>query len=221
MNIFCAHSKCFATWGFFDIKFQNVLNNCKINALQSPLGCLDMSIGYTDMICVTHLSVMVLSVLFCLGDQQQGLHSLIWKTLLTGEGWGFLPKSIFWRRENKPDLAGLFFGFRVTSFSFCLSLNVHCWPAQPSSFSLSCNSSNTCRVFFLCCCQSLSQASAVAVSGAETTGPSWGQSWLVFLPWHHLPVGSNSCFETTAAVWLLGVSYKGLCCKESSFSEHR
>lgn len=149
MNIFPAHSKCFATWGFFDIKFQNVLNNCKINALQSPLGCLDMSIGYTDMISVTPLSVMVLSVLFCLGDQRQGLHSLIWKTLLTGEGWGFLPKSIFWRRENKPDLAGLFFRFRVTSFSFCLSLNVHCWPAQPSSFSLSCNSSNTCRVFFL------------------------------------------------------------------------
>lgn len=62
---------------FFDMKCQNALNNCKINALQSPLGSLDMSIGYTDVICVTHLNVMVLSVLFCLGDQQQGLHSLI------------------------------------------------------------------------------------------------------------------------------------------------
>lgn len=80
----------------FEIKCQNVLNNCKINALQSPLGCLDASIGYRDMICETHLSV-VLPVLFCLGDQQQSLHSLIWRTLLIGEGQGFLPKSICWR----------------------------------------------------------------------------------------------------------------------------
>lgn len=164
-----------------------------------PLGCLDMSIGYTDMICVTHLSVMVLSVLFCLGDQQQGLNSLIWKTLLIGEGPGFL--SLLWRWETKQ-------------FWLAPSLDSEGAVSPPASLwmsiaglhslqlSLFCNSSNTSRVFpfptvspFL---RNL-QWQFLELRQQVLCG------WWVFLPWHHLPVGSHSCFETTAVVRLLGV----------------
>lgn len=175
---------------FFDMKYQNALNNCKINALQSPLGCLDMSIGYTDMICVTHLSVMVLSVLFCLGDQQQGLHSLIWKTLLLGEGPGFL--SIFWRWQTKW-------------FWLVSSLDSE-WPVSPlfKCLLLACTTfiflsltvvATLPEIFFFSQCQSLSQESAAAVSGAEAAGPSWAQRWFVLLPWHHLPWGLIAALE--------------------------
>lgn len=190
-NTFPAHSKCFAGI-FFNVKCQNGLNNCKANASQSPLGCLDVSIGYTDMIHVTHLSVMVLAVLFTfvVVDKED---CIVWsqKTSSFSEDQGFLLKSVFCRWETKKSGLSHFDSLdsQVASFSFCLSLNVHCWTTQPSSFSS--NSSNGCGVFLSFYYQSLSQESAVAVSGAETTGPLLGRRWWVCLVWHHLFVAAN------------------------------
>lgn len=187
--------------GFFDMKCQNALNNCKINALQSPLGCLDTSIGYTDMICVSHLSVMALSVLFCLGDQQWGLHNLIWKTpslvraqvshsysgdeKQNSSGW-----SLLWIQSDQifvlPPFECLLLA--CTAFMF-LSLAIVATFQSFFLFSLPVPFSRMC--------------SGCLWSWASRT--FMGPERLVFLPWHHLPVGSNSCFETTAIVWLLGV----------------
>lgn len=86
----------------FYIKCQNGLNNCKANASQSPLGCLDVSIGYTDTIHVTHLSVMVLAVLFTfvVVDKED---CIVWseKNSSFSEDQGFLLKSVFCRWETK------------------------------------------------------------------------------------------------------------------------
>lgn len=136
INTFPTHSKCFAGCGvFFNVKCQNGLNNCKANASRSPLGCLDMSTGYTDVICVTHLSVVVLSVVFT-SVEVSGEDCMVCseKALIP---WGpGLPAGVHSLDvRNKRDPASKSLDSQVGSFSFCLSWHVFCWPTQPSSLS--------------------------------------------------------------------------------------
>lgn len=171
---------------------QNGLNNCKENASQSPVRRLVVSTEYTDMICATHWSVVALPVIFypC-GGQQSGFCMVQYeKNLLAQWRPRLLTKVCVLEMRKKKDVACYFsLEPRVSSFSFCFPA-VSAAGLYSFHLSLSSNSSNSCRDFSHFT-MSPSQESAIAVSGAERTGPSLGHRWSACLVWHLLPRASE------------------------------
>lgn len=114
-----------------------------VNALQdvsrSPLRdtYLDISVGYTGAIHVTRLNVLVYQSFFTFVEVSNE-DCIIWSGKKP-------PRSVasYWRPcsgDEKQKRSGLSLlsslDSQVTSFSFCLPLNVCCWTTQPSSFCL-------------------------------------------------------------------------------------
>lgn len=161
--------------GLVFVKYQSSPNNCKANGFQRSLQCLgDRSQGYTD---VTLLRVLWFykSFFFFLNfvGQQRG----VWyeNKPFVSKDQSFLLNSLFWDEKQKRSgfcsalVTLLFLGFRSEQF-LLLSFLEYLLQYYTVFIILSLQTVQAVSGFIGK--QLVSQASAVAVSGAETTGLS-------------------------------------------------